>query len=292
MASFRTWLLASRPKTLFAAAAPVLLGTAMALEAGGLHPVAAVLCFVSAILIQIATNFYNDAVDYEKGSDTQGRRGPPRATAAGLVSSREMKRAAALTFAAAVAAGGYLMWRGGWPIVLIGVLSILFGYLYTAGRRSLASLGVADFFVLVFFGPVAVAGTFYVQTLYVTPAVILAGLAPGALAVAILMVNNIRDFREDEASGKRTLVVRLGRAWGVRLYAVCLLIAAAVPLYLWARDPSRTLVLISVAALPVGLAALNQISRRDDGPLMNRMLARTAQVLMLYCALFAIGWNL
>ncbi len=292
MAAFRTWLQASRPKTLFAAAAPVLLGTAMALEAGVIHVTSAVLCFASALLIQVGTNFYNDAADFEKGSDTRGRRGPLRVVAAGLVSPLQMKWAAALAFFAAVAAGAYLMWRGGWPIVVIGVLSILFGYLYTAGKRSLSSIGVADLFVLIFFGPVAVAGTFYVQALYVTPLAILAGFAPGALAVAILMVNNIRDVDEDRASGKHTLVVRLGRVWGVRLYAACVLVAVAVPIFLWLQDPSRTLVLISLAVLPVAFAALRQISRHDDGPLMNRMLARTAQVLMIYCVLFAIGWNL
>ncbi|MDX1741071.1 MAG: 1,4-dihydroxy-2-naphthoate octaprenyltransferase, partial [Rhodothermales bacterium] len=178
MPSARTWLIASRPKTLFAAAAPVLIGTAMAIEAGQFHAVSAVLCLLGALLIQVGTNFHNDVADFEKGVDSADRKGPVRATAAGLATVYEMKRATVVVFAMAVIAGAYLMWRGGLPIVIIGVLSIVFGVLYTASKYSLSSLGVADFFVFIFFGPVAVGGTYYVQSLTLTPDVILAGVAP------------------------------------------------------------------------------------------------------------------
>lgn len=290
MPSAATWFVASRPKTLPAALSPVLIGTAMAFADDSVHVVSAALCAISAGLIQIATNLHNDVADYEKGSDTSDRRGPVRVTAAGLVSPSTMKRATAIVFAMAVLAGAYLMVRGGWPIVLIGVLSILFGILYTGGKRSLASLGIADLFVLVFFGPVAVAGTYYVQTLTVDAAVIFAGLAPGALSVAILLVNNTRDVEEDARSGKRTLIVRLGRPWGVRLYGLCLGLAAAVPVVLSLARPAGSAVLMALLALPLGIYVLLRMRFEDDGANFNRLLALTAQVLLLYSILFSIGW--
>ncbi|MFB3133801.1 MAG: 1,4-dihydroxy-2-naphthoate octaprenyltransferase, partial [Rhodothermales bacterium] len=159
------WTAAARPKTLGAAVAPVLVGTAMAWEAGGFHAPAALCALLGALLIQIGTNFSNDYADFLKGADTGVRKGPLRVTQAGLVAPATMKRATVLVFALAFVVGLYLIWRGGWPILVIGVLSILSGVFYTVGRYSLADLGLADVFVLVFFGPVAVGGTYYVQAL-------------------------------------------------------------------------------------------------------------------------------
>jgi 1,4-dihydroxy-2-naphthoate octaprenyltransferase len=289
MPSVRTWLLASRPKTLFAAAAPVLIGTAMAVESGQGHAVSAVLCLLGALLIQVGTNFHNDVADFEKGIDSADRMGPLRATAAGLATVSEMKRATIVVFGLAVIAGAYLIWRGGLPIVIIGVLSILFGVLYTASRFSLSSLGIADLFVFVFFGPVAVGGTYYVQSLSITPAVLLAGVAPGLLSVAILLVNNIRDVDDDRESGKNTLVVRIGRGRGVVLYLLCIAMAAAVPVVLTLGRPTKAWVLISLLALPLLLAAWWRL-RSQEGRRLNPVLARTAQALMLYSILFSIGW--
>ncbi|MBT8401238.1 MAG: 1,4-dihydroxy-2-naphthoate polyprenyltransferase [Rhodothermia bacterium] len=290
MPTAATWLAASRPKTLPAALSPVLIGTAMAFADDGLHVLSAILCAVSAACIQIATNFHNDVADYEKGSDTPNRKGPVRVTAAGLVSPSTMKRATVGAFGMAILAGGYLMVRGGWPIVVIGIFSILFGILYTGGRRSLASLGLADLFVFVFFGPVAVAGTYYVQTLTINAPVIIAGLAPGALSVAILLVNNTRDVGEDALSGKRTLIVRLGRQWGARLYGLCLGVASAVPIVLALSHPASSTVLVALLALPAGVYVLHRMRSETDGARFNQFLARTAQVLLLYSILFSIGW--
>ncbi len=264
----------------------------MAFADGGLHVLSAALCAVSASFIQVATNFYNDVADFQKGRDTPDRKGPQRATAAGLVSPSAMKLATVGAFAAAVLAGSYLMIRGGWPIVVIGVLSILFGFLYTAGRHSLASLGLADLFVFVFFGPVAVAGTYYVQTLTVNTFVIIAGFAPGALSVAILLVNNIRDVDEDAVSGKRTLVVRLGRTWGQWLYGLCLGVAAAVPILLAVSRPTDSIALVALLALPIGGHVLLKMRSESNGDVFNRFLARTAQMLLLYSILFSVGWAL
>ena len=292
MPSLGTWVTASRPKTLFAAIAPVLIGTAMAIEAGQVHALSAVLCLLGAVLIQVGTNFHNDFADFEKGVDTADRLGPLRVTAAGLATATDMKRATLLVFALAVLSGVYLMWRGGLPIVLIGVLSILFGILYTAGKYSLSSLGIADLFVFVFFGPVAVGGTYYVQTLSITPAVMVAGLAPGLLSVAILLVNNIRDVEDDQASGKNTLVVRIGRSSGVSLYLMCISMAAAVPVVLTAGRPSKWWVLVSLFAVPLLFRSWRTLRSTVEGPRLNPVLARTAQGLMLYSILFSIGWLL
>jgi 1,4-dihydroxy-2-naphthoate octaprenyltransferase len=292
MASVSTWILASRPKTLFATIAPVLVGTAMAVEAGGVHILSATLCLLAAVLIQIGTNFHNDVADFEKGVDTADRSGPLRATAAGLVTATQMKRATTFTFTLAVLSGAYLMWRGGWPIVVIGASSILFGVLYTAGRFSLSSLGVADVFVFVFFGPVAVAGTYYIQALSMSPAVLLAGVAPGLLSVAILLVNNIRDVEDDREAGKNTLVVRVGRVWGTHLYLMCVVVAAGVPIALTLWQPAKSLVLIAVLAVPVLVPAWLTLRSSKEGQVLNPILARTAQVLMLYSILFSIGWSL
>src|SRR5690606_25617337 len=235
----QVWITAARPKTLPAAVAPVLVGTAIALEAGVFHALAAACAMLGAVLIQIGTNYANDYHDFVKGADTDARKGPMRVTQAGLVTPEATRNAAVVAFALAVAAGTYLMIRGGWPIVAIGAASILSGVLYTAGRYALAYVGLADLFVLVFFGPVAVAGTYYVQAvgdaaaLALPPVVVAAGLGPGLLATAILLVNNVRDVDEDRAADKRTLVVRFGRGFGVRLYAGCVAAAALVPVGLW-----------------------------------------------------------
>ena len=286
---FRVWMLAARPKTLGAAVAPVLVGTAMAWEAGRFHALAALCALLGAVLIQIGTNFSNDYADYLKGADTDARKGPLRVTQAGLVSASAMRRATAFVFGLAVLAGVYLIVRGGWPVLAIGVASIVSGILYTVGRYSLAYLGLADLFVLVFFGPVAVGGTYFVQALAITPEVLVAGLGPGLLAVAILLVNNIRDVEEDRAAGKRTLVVRGGKRFGVGLYVGCVVAAALVPvgLYLWTgRHPWVMLAaLVALAAIPI----VKKL-RRLPAAALNPLLGATGRLLLLFSILFTIGW--
>ncbi len=286
-----TWIAAARPKTLWAAFSPVLVGVAMAVRDEVVHVPSAVLALVGALLIQIGTNFYNDYADFKKGADTLARKGPLRVTQAGLVDPRTMKRATILVFVMAVIAGGYLMIRGGWPIVVIGLLSILFGILYTAGRHSLAYLGIADIFVFVFFGPVAVGGTYYVQGLSITWPVIVAGLAPGLLSVAILLVNNIRDIDEDRAAGKMTLVARFGRKTGLGLYALCIGAAMILPIGLFLAGVGNGWAMLSVILLPVGLFELRRIAN-TEGEALNASLGATARLLLLYSILFSVGWNL
>lgn len=291
-ARFATWLLATRPKTLLAACAPVIVGAALAYRDDVVHVVAVVCALLSAVFIQIGTNFFNDYADHKKGADTDERLGPLRATQAGLVTPAEMKTAAAVAFAIAVLFGSVLMWRGGLPIIIIGILSVTAGYLYSATRFALAYTGLADVFVLIFFGPVAVGGTYYVQALTVTPEVIVAGFAPGLLSMAILLVNNIRDVDQDRAAHKRTLVVRFGRRFGVLLYVACVTLATLVPLILHVRYGGTLAALAAMLILPLAVPLFRRLSTSLDGALLNNTLAATARLLLLYSVVFAIGWNL
>lgn len=289
--ALRTWVLAARPRTLPAATAPVVLGTFLAAADGAAHLTAAACALAGALLIQVGTNYVNDAADFERGADTSDRRGPVRAVASGMVSPGAMKVAAAVAFALAVAAGAYLIMRGGWPILAVGLVSIAAGVAYTVGRYALAYIGLADPFVLVFFGPVAVGGTYYVQALALPAYVIIAGIGPGLLATAILIANNVRDIQEDAAAGKRTLVVRRGRGFGVSLYGACMLGAALVPVTLmWAVEGRYGALLAAFAAALVG-GRLGRILERTSNPaVLNTVLARTALLLLGYSLLFGIGW--
>ncbi|MBW1752269.1 MAG: 1,4-dihydroxy-2-naphthoate polyprenyltransferase, partial [Deltaproteobacteria bacterium] len=208
--NLKIWIDAARPKTLWASVAPVVIGSAMAFESGGLHIMSALSALLGAVLIQIGTNFANDYFDYYTGADSTDRLGPTRVVQAGLVQPTTMKAAFIAVFALAVVPGAYLIWRAGLPLFVIGVLSILCGILYTAGPYPLGYVGLGELFVILFFGPVAVGGTYYVQTLQISVPVIISGLAPGLFSVAILTVNNLRDVKSDHRAGKKTLAVRFG----------------------------------------------------------------------------------
>lgn len=287
---FKVWIMAARPKTLGAAVAPVLLGTAMAVEAGAFHGPAAVLALLGAILIQVGVNYHNDYADYVKGTDTEDRVGPTRVTQAGYVAPATMRRATAVVFALAVLAGLYLIVRGGWPVLLIGVLSIASAVLYTAGPYSLADMGLADLFVLVFFGPVAVGGTYYVQALDVTWPVLVAGLGPGLLAEGILLVNNIRDRDGDRRAGKKTLPVRFGRRFGVGLYVACVAGAALLPVILYVATDAHPWAMGAAVVLPLAVPLIRRLARTADPTRLNPLLGATGRLLVLYSVLFAIGW--
>ena len=286
------WVWAVRPKTLPAAVAPVLVGTAMAQEAGALHLKAALMALLGAVLIQIGTNLCNDYVDFRKGADTDARRGPLRVTQAGLVSVDAMRRATLLVFALAALAGLYLIVRGGWPIALIGALSITAGILYTAGRYPLAYVGLGDIFVLIFFGPVAVGGTYYVQAMDISTEVLVAGLATGLMAAAILQVNNIRDMEGDRAAGKRTLVVRFGRRFGITLWAGCVVVAALIPLELVVVTAEHRWAALTLLILIPGLALFQRLCSETVMERLNSLLGQTVLLLLAHSLLFALGWLL
>jgi 1,4-dihydroxy-2-naphthoate octaprenyltransferase len=286
------WVHAARPKTLWAAIAPVLIGTAMAFDSKEGHWLSALAVLLGAVLIQIGTNFANDYFDFKKGADQYERLGPTRVTQAGLVTPQAMKAATLATFSLAVLAGIYLVVRGGWPIVVIGLLSILFALLYTAGPYPLAYYGLGDVFVLIFFGPVAVGGTYYVQALSIHEIVVLAGLSPGLFSVAILTVNNLRDTRSDSLAGKKTLAVRFGPSFARMEYLLCLIIASLLPVlfYVTTQKHRYTMAtaLVPIAAIP----AFRSVFGKAEGQALNNVLAATGKLLLLYSVVFSIGWLL
>ncbi len=285
-----SWILAARPKTLLASLAPVAIGTALAYQDHVCHPPSAILALLGALTIQIGTNFCNDYFDYVQGADTEARKGPTRAVQAGLISPRAMSRAAVVMFALTIAISIALCLRAGWPFLVIGLLSILFGLLYTAGPYSLAYLGLGDPCVLVFFGPVAVAGTYYVQGLSLPADVIVAGLAPGLLAVGLLVVNNLRDIDEDRLASNRTLAVRFGATFSRIQYTLCVSVAGAVPLLLWAGGRPLGLLIACLVVLP-GVFVTVKVWR-DSGIRLRPCLGMTAGLLIVYTTLFCIGLNL
>jgi 1,4-dihydroxy-2-naphthoate octaprenyltransferase len=288
----RVWIQAARPKTLAASLAPVLVGTAMAVEAGGGAPIVAGFTFLSATLIQVGVNYHNDYTDYLQGTDTDDRVGPLRVTQAGLVPPTTMRRATVFVFGAAVAAGAYLIYRGGWPILVVGMASVATAIWYTAGPYSLAALGLADVAVFLFFGPVAVGGTYYVQALACPPEVLVAGIGPGLFSVGILLVNNIRDAPNDRAAGKRTLVVRLGRSAGVVLYGLALGGALLVPVVLVLWTGRHPWILSTLVLLPGVGQAVRTAARTTTPDKLNPLLATTGRLLALWSVLFAVGWSL
>lgn len=285
------WIQAARPKTLWAAFAPVLVGTAMAIDADAFHGPAALAALTFAVLIQIGTNFCNDYCDFKKGADTEDRQGPTRVTQAGLIRPEVVLRATVITFALALAVSAYLVFcRAGWPLAVIGVVSVLCGAWYTAGPYPLGYLGLGDIFVLVFFGPVAVAGTYYVQAVQLDPVVIVAGLGPGLLAVAILAVNNYRDMEEDKRSGKKTLAVRFGGRFAKLEYLACIVIALLIPAGIYLKTGDHLGALIVFILIPFAVPALRTMFTQTGGAALNPLLGRTAKLLLIYSILLAVGW--
>jgi 1,4-dihydroxy-2-naphthoate octaprenyltransferase len=286
------WLAAARPKTLPAAIAPVLIGCALASEADVFDGGLAVLCVVVALGMQIGTNLANDYYDFLKGADTDARLGPLRVTQAGLLSPAAVRRGFIAAFALAACVGLTQLPRGGWPVAAIVVTSVASGILYTGGPYPLGYHGLGDIFAFLFFGPVAAAGTFYIQALTLTPAALLAGLGPGLFAAALLAVNNLRDIDTDRASGKRTLAVRFGSRFARAEYVSALVLAALVPVLLVLRSGDHYPVLAASAAVCAAVPAARTLCTTSDGPALNRTLAATARVMLLYSLCFAAGWAL
>lgn len=282
------WWLAIRPATLTASAAPVLVGTgaAWAEHAFAFWPALAAL--LGAFLLQIGANFANDVFDFERGADNADRLGPQRATQQGWITAEQMKRAMWITFAGATAIGVYLTYVAGWPVMALGLLSIAAAYLYTGGPKPYGYLGLGDLAVFLFFGPGAVAGTYFVQALKVTPLALLASVPIGALATAILVVNNLRDIETDARAGKRTLAVRIGD-WATRTYFVLLLgVAYAAPLVILWRGLASPWVMLPWVSLPLAVRLALRM-RHEGGLALNGCLVRTARLEVVFGVLFALG---
>lgn len=282
------WWLAIRPATLTASAAPVLVGTAVAWNEGRFAAGPALAALLGASLLQVGANFANDVFDFERSADNADRLGPPRATHQGWVSPAQMKRAMWASFAGAAVVGLYLTSVAGWPVLALGLLSIAAAYLYTGGPRPYGYAGYGDLAVFLFFGPAAVVGTSYVQSLTLSPLAWLASIPVGALATAILVVNNLRDIETDARAGKHTLAVRLGESVTRRYYLLLLVVAYAVPLALWLGGLTDESVMLSWLSLPLALRVARRI-RTEHGLPLNGSLVRTARLEVVYGVLFAAG---
>jgi 1,4-dihydroxy-2-naphthoate octaprenyltransferase len=282
----RAWIAAARPKTLPASIAPVITGTAVAIHEGGVHWLAGALALVTALLLQIAANFANDALDFKRGADTADRVGPARITASGIVTLQGVLRATALTIGLAVLSGLYLVWRGGPVLLIAGLAAIVCVYAYTGGPFPLGYLGLGEVFVFIFFGPVAVTGTAYVQTLHLTPLALAASVPLGALAIAILCVNNLRDIETDRAAGKRTVAVRIGARGTQFEYAAMLGVALLAPFIYWRAGWLNWWWLLTWLTIPLMVHLWRQITTRTGRPL-NATLAATGRTMLLYSLLLA-----
>jgi 1,4-dihydroxy-2-naphthoate octaprenyltransferase len=282
------WLLAARPKTLSAAVVPVLMGSVLAA-----HEPPAITWWVffcalaGALFIQIATNFINDALDFKKGADTNERLGPIRVTAAGLLSAESVIRGAWICLILAALCGIPLLYRGGWPMLVIGLASIAAAYAYTGGPYPLAYHGLGELFVVLFFGFVAVGGTFYAHSLQLTPSALLAGFTAGSLAVVLLVINNLRDVASDRRSNKRTLAVRFGERFA-RGEVVFFTLAPFVAVVVMAWMRNEWGFLLTLAALPLAMLVIAR-AFRGEGAKLNRALAIAGALQWAFGLLFVAG---
>ena len=298
----RAWVIAARPQTLPAAAAPVIVGVGLAVETGVFAPLPALAALVGAALIQIGTNFANDYYDAIQGADTDDREGFTRVVASGLIEPNEVKRAMWATFGAAILVGSFLVYVGGVPILVVGLASVAAGIAYTGGPYPLGYHGLGDLFVFVFFGLIAVTGTYYVQAAAlvggvvpvwppagtINRAAIVASLPVAALSTNILVVNNVRDREEDAKTGKRTLAVRFGYGLSRAQYVGLLALAYAAPFWFYANGYGLA-VLLPLATLPLAVGVAETVLTETGGEALNPALESTGKLLAAYAVAFAVG---
>jgi 1,4-dihydroxy-2-naphthoate polyprenyltransferase len=286
--SFQIWVMACRPKTLPIAMSPVLVGTACAYAAGRARWLPALAALAAALLLQVAANLANDVFDHARGADNEERLGPTRVVQAGLLSARRVSFGVIIALGLALLLGFYLAWVGGWPIVVIGLASMLSAVAYTAGPYPLGYHGLGDLFVLVFFGFVAVMGTAFVQAGHVPEVAWWASIPVGTLATAVLVVNNLRDLATDARAGKRTLAVRLGRRGAIAEFFAMLGVAYLVPVLLVAAGRCGPWVALPLLTLPLGLLVGRRVVR-GQAEVLNRCLADSARLLFAYAITFSLG---
>lgn len=284
------WFLACRPKTLSVSLSPVLVGTAVAWhDAHTLLWLPLLAAALGAAFIQIGTNLFNDVGDFLRGTDTPGRLGPRRATAEGWLTPGTVKAGAWLNFALAFLCGIYLAWHGGWPIVAIGLASLAAGWAYTGGPKPIAYGPLGELFVFIFFGLVAVGGSYYLQTLNLTPMALVVAALVGIHAAAVITVNNYRDHDGDKANGKNTLAVRLGRPATRHVYTLEMLAPYALLSALGGLGWPAALPLLS---LPLALRLIARFHREPPGPVFNAILAATAGLQLVFAGLLALAFAL
>ena len=289
MSHSRLWILASRPRTLPAAIAPVLVGTALAAYEDEFHVLPFLAAMVGSTFIQIGTNLSNDYSDARRGADTEDRLGPVRVTAGGLMPPKHVLAGTYIAFGIAVAAGLYLAAVAGWELLVVGVASILAGVLYTGGPRPYGYEGLGELFVFVFFGIVAVVGSYYVQTEELRWEAFALAVPVGLLSSAILVVNNVRDIDTDRRAGKHTLAVKLGRERARVLFTAMVVLSFAAPVLILAFGGLTPWLLITLAALPLAVPLIKTVSSRSDGPALNGALAGTGRLLAVFSVLLSAG---
>lgn len=285
---WRVWWTAARPRTLSIALTPVVVGSATAwAETVQFSWPVFLATLIAAILIQIGTNLHNDAADHQRGNDLADRVGPLRVTAAGWASAHTVRRAALATFAVALLTGAYLVNVGGWPIFIVGLAALAAGAAYSGGPLPISHTPLGEAFVWIFFGLVAVAGTYWLQTGTLHAEALLVGAAVGAPAAAVLMVNNVRDRATDLRAGRRTLAGMTAPAVSLRIYAALMLAPYTILPFLAVRGHSG--VLGALLALPASLWLVNQLRTSQGGPALNPLLVRTAQCGLGFGLLLAVG---
>jgi 1,4-dihydroxy-2-naphthoate octaprenyltransferase len=289
---FRIWLLAIRPPTLTAAIAPVLVGTALAIRDDVIAAGPAAAALFGALALQVGANLANDVADFRRGADTETRLGPPRVTQQGLVTERGVTVGAVIAFGLAAAAGVYLTLVAGWIVIAIGLASIVAAIAYTAGPWPYGYRGLGDVFVFVFFGLLAVGGTYFVQAGELNGEVLFASIPVGLTVTAILNVNNVRDIDTDREAGKRTLAVRMGRRLARAQYVVTVVAAYLVAAGLWIVGDFPPFVLLVWLTLPLAIAPVRAVMRSEDGPTLNGALRATARLHLVFAVLLALGVTL
>ena len=283
------WVLAARPKTLPAAVAPVVVGSAMAYVHHHLAFWPAMACLAVALLLQIGVNLANDYFDFTKGIDTADRLGPVRVTQSGLIPPGRVKAAMTTVFVLSLLPGIFLINIGGWPVVVIGGASIVAALAYSGGPFPLASHGLGDLFVFIFFGPVAVCGTYYVQALHLTSMTLLMGIIVGLMITAILVVNNLRDIQTDQRAGKRTLAVIIGIRATKLEYSLLHASAYLLPIIIWLGDMAAGFILVPLLSLPLAVPLNRTIWKISVGDELNRALAGTARLALVFSLLLSLG---
>ena len=287
--SVRIWMMAARPRTLPAAVAPVLVGTALAGSQGVFSVLVFIATLIGATFIQVGTNLSNDYSDARRGADTDDRLGPVRVTAGGLVPPRQVLIATWVSFAIAALVGIYLISVAGWEVLAIGAASILAGVGYTGGPRPYGYEGLGELFVFAFFGIVAVAGSYYVQTERVVWEAFALAVPVGLLAAAILVVNNTRDLETDRRAGKRTLAVKFGPSGARYLYAAMVYGAFLSVLIIWLAGSLTAWILLPLATLVPAIALVRTVRSHSDGPTLNGALAKAGMLQLAFCALLSLG---
>jgi 1,4-dihydroxy-2-naphthoate octaprenyltransferase len=285
----RIWLMAARVRTLPAAVAPVLVGTALAGYLHVFHPLRFLAALIGAMFIQIGTNLSNDYSDARRGADTEDRLGPVRVTAGGLVPPRQVLIATYLTFGIAVLAGVYLIVVAGWQLLLVGAASILAGVLYTGGPRPYGYEGLGELFVFLFFGIVAVAGSYFVQVKHLDWEAFALAVPVGLIAAGLLMVNNVRDIDTDRRANKRTLAVRIGRPRARILFAATIYLAYLLTPVTWIFGPLKPWLFLPWLTLPIAARVVRIVRNHTDGASLNGALAQTGLLQLTFCTLLAAG---